>query len=197
MAQQEDESHLRKDLVWHQRRILRQRQQAYQVADEEHDDDADYDDVLPAKPDLLKFRQNETGNVKRFLALHWGFVHYSTEQKTWMVGNGRHWKFSNLRAYHLATQAMILFAQQAGVFGPRSESAKMRVMRYRVYLEPDEDGVFVATCPTLPGCVSQGRTRAEAAANIREAIEGYLKSLKKHGDPVPPSILEEVIEVAG
>jgi predicted RNase H-like HicB family nuclease len=37
----------------------------------------------------------------------------------------------------------------------------------------------------------------EATANIREAIEGYLKSLKKHGDPVPPSILEEVIEVAG
>jgi antitoxin HicB len=70
-------------------------------------------------------------------------------------------------------------------------------MRYRVYLEPDEDGVFVATCPTLPGCVSQGQTRAEATANIREAIEGYLKSLKKHGDPVPPSILEEVIEVAG
>ena len=70
-------------------------------------------------------------------------------------------------------------------------------MRYRVYLEPDEDGVFVATCPTLPGCVSQGQTRGEAAANIREAIEGYLKSLKKHGDPVPPSILEEIIEVAG
>ena len=70
-------------------------------------------------------------------------------------------------------------------------------MRYRVYLEPDEDGMFVATCPTLPGCVSQGQTRAEATANIREAIEGYLKSLKKHGDPVPPSIFEEVIEVAG
>jgi antitoxin HicB len=71
------------------------------------------------------------------------------------------------------------------------------IMRYRVYLEPDEDGVFVATCPTLPGCVSQGRTRLEATDNIREAIEGYLKSLRKHGDPVPPSILEEVIEVAG
>jgi predicted RNase H-like HicB family nuclease len=70
-------------------------------------------------------------------------------------------------------------------------------MRYGVYLEPDEDGVFVATCPTLPGCVSQGRTRTEAAENIREAIEGYFKSLKKHGDPVPPSIFEEVIEVAG
>jgi antitoxin HicB len=71
------------------------------------------------------------------------------------------------------------------------------VMKYRVYLEPDEDGVFVATCPALPGCVSQGRTRMEATENIREAIEGYLKSLRKHGDPVPPSIIEEVIEVSG
>jgi predicted RNase H-like HicB family nuclease len=68
-------------------------------------------------------------------------------------------------------------------------------MKYRVYLEPDEDGVFVATCPAFPGCVSQGQTRAEAAANIREAVEAYIMSLKKHGDPVPPSIVEEVIEV--
>ena len=54
------------------------------------------------------------------------------------------------------------------------------VMKYRVYLEPDEDGVFVATCPALPGCISQGRTRVEATDNIREAIEGYLMSLRKH-----------------
>jgi antitoxin HicB len=70
-------------------------------------------------------------------------------------------------------------------------------VKYRIYLEPDEDGVFVATCPTLPGCVSQGNTRAEATDNIREAIEGYLISLRKHGDPIPPSIIEEVIEVVG
>ena len=70
-------------------------------------------------------------------------------------------------------------------------------MKYRVYLEQDEDGVFVATCPALPGCVSQGGTRLEATENIREAIEGYLKSLRKHGDPAPPSIFEEVIEIAG
>lgn len=57
-------------------------------------------------------------------------------------------------------------------------------MKYRVYLEPDEDGVFVATCPALPGCVSEGRTRIEAMENIREAIEGYLESLWKHGDPL-------------
>lgn len=69
-------------------------------------------------------------------------------------------------------------------------------MKYRVYLEQDEDGVFVATCPALPGCISQGQTRAEAAENIREAIEGYIISLKKHGEPVPPSIFEDVIEVA-
>lgn len=69
-------------------------------------------------------------------------------------------------------------------------------MKYRVYLEQDEDGVFVATCPTLPGCVSQGRTRSEAAEKIREAIEAYLESLKKHGDPVPPSIFEEAIEIS-
>ena len=69
-------------------------------------------------------------------------------------------------------------------------------MKYRVYLEQDEDGVFVASCPALPGCVSQGETRREATENMQEAIEGYLKSLQKHGDPVPPSILEEIIEVA-
>ena len=71
------------------------------------------------------------------------------------------------------------------------------LMKYRVYLEQDEDGVFVASCPALPGCISQGPTRSEATENIREAIAGYLKSLRKHGDPIPPSILEEVIEVSG
>jgi predicted RNase H-like HicB family nuclease len=58
-------------------------------------------------------------------------------------------------------------------------------MGYPVHIDQDEDGVFVATCTTLPGCVSQGQTRAEANANIREAIDGYLKSLAKHGDPLP------------
>ena len=69
-------------------------------------------------------------------------------------------------------------------------------MKYRVYLEQDEDGVFVASCPALPGCVSQGETRQEATENIQEAVEGYLKSLHKHGDAVPPGILEQIIEVA-
>jgi predicted RNase H-like HicB family nuclease len=69
-------------------------------------------------------------------------------------------------------------------------------MKYRVKVEQDEDGVYVATCPTLPGCVSQGITRDEALVNIREAIELYLESLRKHGDAVPPGIEEEIVEVA-
>ena len=62
-------------------------------------------------------------------------------------------------------------------------------------IEPDEDGVFVAECAALPGCVSQGKTREEAMANIRDAIGGYLASLKKHGEPIPGGITEEIVEV--
>ena len=69
-------------------------------------------------------------------------------------------------------------------------------MRYRVLIEQDEDGVYVAEVPALPGCISQGKTRSEAIDNIKEAITGYLESLQAHGDPVPPSITEEVVEVA-
>ncbi len=58
-------------------------------------------------------------------------------------------------------------------------------MTYPVLIEPDEDGIFVAEVPSLPGCVSQGRTRAEALENIKEAIAVYLESLKKHGEPIP------------
>jgi antitoxin HicB len=68
-------------------------------------------------------------------------------------------------------------------------------MKFRVLIEADEDGVFVAECPTLPGCISQGQTREEALVNIKDAIQGYLASLEKHGEPVPSPITEEVVEV--
>lgn len=68
-------------------------------------------------------------------------------------------------------------------------------MRYRVLIEQDEDGVYIAEVPALPGCVSQGKTRAEAVENIKEAIAGYVESLETRGEPVPPSISEEVVEV--
>ncbi|MDO8348644.1 MAG: type II toxin-antitoxin system HicB family antitoxin [Planctomycetota bacterium] len=69
-------------------------------------------------------------------------------------------------------------------------------MKFRVLIEQDEDDVFVANVPSLPGCISQGATRKEAVANIQEAIVGYLASLRAHGDPIPPSIGEEVVDVA-
>jgi antitoxin HicB len=69
-------------------------------------------------------------------------------------------------------------------------------MKYRILIEPDEDGIFVAQVPSLPGCVSQGRTRQEAIENAKEAITAYLESLAAHGEPVPPPITEEFVEVA-
>ncbi len=68
-------------------------------------------------------------------------------------------------------------------------------MKYRVLIEQDEDGVYVAQAPTLPGCVSQGKTREEAIENVREAITAYLESLEAHDEPVPPPITEELVEV--
>jgi predicted RNase H-like HicB family nuclease len=69
-------------------------------------------------------------------------------------------------------------------------------VKYRVFIEQDEDGVFVAEVPALPGCISQGNTRKDALRNIQEAITVYVESLKAHNEPIPPSIYEEVVEVA-
>jgi antitoxin HicB len=64
-------------------------------------------------------------------------------------------------------------------------------MKYRVLLQPDEDGQFVAEVPALPGCISQGKSRDEALRNVKEAISLYLESLQAHGDAVPPPIQED------
>lgn len=55
----------------------------------------------------------------------------------------------------------------------------------QVMIYPGQDGYFVAECPSLPGCVSQGSTREEAIANIREAIRAYIAALEDDGLPVP------------
>ena len=56
---------------------------------------------------------------------------------------------------------------------------------FPIFLEADEDGYVVATCPQLPGCHSQGKSRAEAVKNIQEAIRGYIASMKQHGEEIP------------
>lgn len=70
-------------------------------------------------------------------------------------------------------------------------------MRFRVLIEQDEDRAYVASVPMLPGCISQGATRKEAVNNVKDAIAGYLISLKKHNEAVPPSIDEELVDVKG
>ena len=56
-----------------------------------------------------------------------------------------------------------------------------------------EDGYWVAECPSLSGCISQGKTRQEAIANIKEAIEGYIASLEEDGLPVPEERFETFV----
>ena len=67
---------------------------------------------------------------------------------------------------------------------------------FEVVLSPENDGGYSVTVPTLPGCASQGETRDEALAMIREAIEVYLESLVAHGDPIPGPVEIERISVS-
>lgn len=63
-------------------------------------------------------------------------------------------------------------------------------MKLLVTLEHDESGMLVAECPAIPGCVSQGRTEAEALDNIREAIAGCLEGRAAHGMPLTVEVRE-------
>lgn len=62
----------------------------------------------------------------------------------------------------------------------------MKELQYTVIIEREEEtGSYTVAVPLLPGCVSQGDTIEEALENIKEAIEGYIEDLKKHGEPIP------------
>ena len=68
-------------------------------------------------------------------------------------------------------------------------------MKYTVVLDPDEDGLgYTVTVPALPGCVTEGATRAEALANAREAIAGFIEGLMPAGEPVP--VEKDPVELA-
>jgi predicted RNase H-like HicB family nuclease len=72
---------------------------------------------------------------------------------------------------------------------------RMSAMTRRVILYPGEDGYIVAEVPSLPGCISQGKSREEALANVREAISLHLDVLRDRGESVPEDHVE-VVEVA-
>ena len=63
-----------------------------------------------------------------------------------------------------------------------------QVMIYR-----GEDGFWVAECPSLPGCISQGKSKDEAIRNIKEAIAGYVEVLKEDGLPIPEDRQEALV----
>lgn len=67
-------------------------------------------------------------------------------------------------------------------FGGGNKLFKETKMKYKLVVEKDEDGCFVAECLTLPGCISQGKTLKAALCNIGDAIKGYLESMNKHNE---------------
>ena len=69
--------------------------------------------------------------------------------------------------------------------------AKLPTQR-QVIIYPGEDGYFVAEVPSLPGCISQGKTRQETLANIEEAISLYIEVLEERGENIPEDKVEVV-----
>ena len=63
----------------------------------------------------------------------------------------------------------------------------------QIILYPGEDDYWVAECPSLPGCVSQGENREEAIQNIREAIQGYIAALEEDGLQVPEERFQAIL----
>ncbi len=61
----------------------------------------------------------------------------------------------------------------------------MKVLDFKVIIEPDETGGYVAICPSLPGCYSQGETIEEALENIKEAILLVLEDMEAQGEEIP------------
>jgi len=63
----------------------------------------------------------------------------------------------------------------------------------QVIIYPGEDGYWIAECPSLPGCVSQGSTKEEAVANVKEAIGAYVAALEEDDLPVPEERFEALV----
>ena len=61
----------------------------------------------------------------------------------------------------------------------------MKILNFTVVMTPDVGGGYVVTCPALPGLVTEGDTLEEARAMATDAIQGYLESLRKDGEPIP------------
>jgi predicted RNase H-like HicB family nuclease len=63
----------------------------------------------------------------------------------------------------------------------------------QIVLYPGEDGFWIAECPSLPGCITQGKTREEAIVNARDAVEAYVAALEDDHLPVPEEHFEAMV----
>ena len=72
----------------------------------------------------------------------------------------------------------------------------MRTYKFRIIVERDEDDVYIASCPSLKGCYSQGTTIAEAIENIRDAIKLHIEARESLGEPIPVEVLLDEVEVS-
>jgi predicted RNase H-like HicB family nuclease len=83
-----------------------------------------------------------------------------------------------------------------GLIDPRTMCQYAKItnsMKFLVSIYQDEDGVYIAECPSIPGCVSQGRTEAEAESNVADAIRECLAARAELG--MPPTITTREVEV--
>jgi len=71
----------------------------------------------------------------------------------------------------------------------------VKIVNWKVLFEKDENGWFTVTVPSLPGCISQGKTKAAAVKNIKEAIELHLSSLAEDGIPIRGNKQAETVAV--
>lgn len=72
-------------------------------------------------------------------------------------------------------------------------NTEIKSQKRQVLLYPGEDGYFVVEVPSLPGCISQGKTRESALANIEEAIDLYIEVLEERGESIPEDKIEIVL----
>ena len=121
----------------------------------------------------------------------------SSRSSSWLPGQLSSLEFTSQYAHGILTGLEFEISERSSSEAVSVDAADDggEALKLLVVFETDEDGWEVASCPTLPGCHSQGRTRDEARANIREAIRGYLASMREHGEPTPTSSKFEVVDV--
>jgi predicted RNase H-like HicB family nuclease len=115
-----------------------------------------------------------------------GFMTESSQEMDGEQGSlteGRESQRTKSRTHNCQREAYI------GIFDKEFNGEFMR----QVIVYPGEDGYWVAECPSLPGCISQGKNKEEALVNIREGIEGYIAVLQEDHLPVPPEKFEALL----